>query len=163
MGLSLPLPTAPLVLWDALCPAPTALTLAGIAVSVEQVAGGAEAAVGAGEVEAVVEAKPGLGTGLEELALIHILGGQSRAWLGLPLMLSLSFQPLPAILMSLLPWHMPLACIWKPASQLQRREPGRPSAQRGWRLKEALLSVTQSAGVSGCHCWGGGHGEMGGG
>ena len=35
----------------------------------------AEAAVGAGEVEAVVEADPGLGVRLEKLALIHIWGG----------------------------------------------------------------------------------------
>lgn len=43
-------------------------------------------------------------------------------------------------------------------SQLQRREPERPSAQRGWRLKEVLLSVTQSAGDSRCHMLG--HAEM---
>lgn len=58
----------------------------------------------------------------------------------------------------LLPWHTPPGCSWKPVSQLQRREPERPSAQRGWRLKEELLSVTQSAGESRCHLLG--HGEM---
>lgn len=65
----------------------------------------------------------------------------------------------PSILFTpLLPWHTPPGCSWKPVSQLQRREPERPSAQRGWRLKELLLSVTQSAGDSRCHMLG--QGEM---
>lgn len=54
------------------CPAPWVLTLTGIAVSMEQVPRGAEAAVGAREVEAVMEANLCLGAGLVELAFIHI-------------------------------------------------------------------------------------------
>lgn len=66
--------------------------------------------------------------------------------------------PPSIISVPLLPWHTPPGRSWKPESQLQRREPERPSAQRGWRLKDVLLSVTQSAGDSGCHMLG--HGDM---
>lgn len=65
-------PPAPLLPWEAPCPAPWVLTLAGVAVSMEQVPRGAEAAIGSGEVEAVVEANLRLGAGLVELAFIHI-------------------------------------------------------------------------------------------
>lgn len=51
---------------------PWVLTLTGVAVSMEQVPRGAEAAVGAGQVEAVVEANLRLGVGLVELAFIHV-------------------------------------------------------------------------------------------
>lgn len=65
-------PPAPLLPWEAPRPAPWVLTLAGVAVSMEQVPRGAEAAIGSGEVEAVVEANLRLGVGLVELAFIHI-------------------------------------------------------------------------------------------
>lgn len=121
------------------------LTLAGVAVSVEHVPWGAEAAVGAREVEAVVEAEPGLGAGLEKLALVDICRVQ-RGWIGVTCPHRASSLLVPPV-----PWHTPPARIWKPVSQLQCREPGRPSAQRGWRLKEELLSVTQSVGRTWCH------------
>lgn len=65
-------PTAPLFPWEVPCPAPWVLTLTGIAVSMEQIPRGAEAAIGAREVEAVMEANLCLRAGLVELAFIHI-------------------------------------------------------------------------------------------
>uniref|UniRef100_A0A8D2MK44 C-type lectin domain family 18 member A n=1 Tax=Zonotrichia albicollis TaxID=44394 RepID=A0A8D2MK44_ZONAL len=42
------------------------------------------------------------------------------------------------IIIPLLPWHMPPGCSWKPVSQLQRREPERPSAH----TKETFLVLS---------------------
>lgn len=86
-------PTAPLFLWEASCPAPWVPTLTGVAISMEQIPRGAEAAVGAREVEAVMEANLRLGAGLVDLAFIHIYGGQSEEWPEVPLPPSLGSLP----------------------------------------------------------------------
>lgn len=65
-------PTASLFLWEAHCPALWVPTLTGVAVSMEHISRGAEAAIGAREVEAVMEANLRLGAGLVEMAFIHI-------------------------------------------------------------------------------------------
>lgn len=107
----------------------------------EQVSRGAEAAVGAGEVETVMEANPGLGVGLEELALIHIWGdkvGHSQELLS---PLSLNFLP---------PHHFHPPFTMAHATSLHL-EAGVAAAVPGTRAALGTAGLAAEGGIAQCH------------